>query len=237
MIARMRRCIAALLAAASFFAAPALAQTRDPAAVAEARTLYAAGLEAVGDGRWSDALAAFRRSYELSGAPPALFNAGLALRALGRAREARDVFAEVLDALPAGESDARREAEAMLIETAARVGHLSIEEVPPVPDVTLHLDGAPVEGGGRSVDLEIDAGDHAIIVTAPGHRPFEWRGSVTDGGRVRVRVVLEAEAIDPVPWILVGTGAAVAIAVAIIVGVVVASESEVFQLTSPMRMP
>src|SRR5690349_16572585 len=104
-------------------AQPAEAQEAPPP---EAREAYEAGLAAMDNGRWADALAAFRRSYEIFPAAPALFNQGVVLRSLGRLREARDTFARLLDQHPDLSDEARAAANEMGAEVAERIAALEV---------------------------------------------------------------------------------------------------------------
>jgi hypothetical protein len=190
--------------------------------VARARELYASGLAAIDDSRWADALGIFRESYTLSPTTPALFNVALVLRALGRVRESRDTFAQLLGAL--GEADPiHSAASVMRAEAASRVVALILEGLPARGVGRLRLDGSLVlDPGTRPFVLEADPGTHALAVDAPGYDPFEWRGELRDGQRERVHVVLEEPGAPIWPW-LAGGGALVATAV--LVAVLVATRN------------
>src|SRR5688500_19004116 len=64
--------------------------------VDQEREHYVRGLEAARREAWSDAVVHFRLSYELSGTSASLYNLAVALRALGRHRDARDAFDRLL---------------------------------------------------------------------------------------------------------------------------------------------
>jgi tetratricopeptide (TPR) repeat protein len=177
-----------------------------------ARGHYERGVEAIEDARWSDALAEFQRSYEIWPTPPALFNAGLALRALGRVREARDVFSALLEQHPDADAAIRAEAEELERTTSQRIGRIEIAGLPPPSSsLRIRLDGVPHEdGGARPLRLEVDPGDHALVVSQSGYDSFEWDGVVDDGGRERIQVRLERSGVPVWVWIVAGAGALVA---------------------------
>jgi hypothetical protein len=54
------------------------------------------------------------------------------------------------------------------------------------------LDDAPLEPSAVTEPHEVDAGDHTLVVRAPGYVPFQWRKSLSDGERASVEVVLRA---------------------------------------------
>lgn len=177
-----------------------------------AREHYQRGLQAIEDGRWADALEAFQESFRAAPTLPALFNQAVALRALGRMREARDTFARILQDYPDAEELARLSADMMGREANMRIARLEVGGLPePDPELQLRLDGAPIEDSGeRPLVLEVDPGEHTLAVNAPGYELFEWLSDVDDGERVFVRVRLESEGIPIWPFIAGGVGLAIA---------------------------
>ena len=201
-----------------------------------ARALYELGTEAAEAHRWADALSSFEQSYALSGASPALYSIGFALRVLGRFREARDAFDQLLTLHPEVEPSIRQEAERLRQEVAARVAVLSLVGLPdPPPLASVRIDAETVaDDGERPLNVETDPGHHVLLVELAGHEPFEWDGNVAPGDRQAVQVALaprdEGGTIDdggedgdllsrPAFWIAVG--AAAALAAGIVVGVLV----------------
>jgi hypothetical protein len=215
-----QRIVALAIALGALSPSMAAAQRQRDPAIAEARELYAQGLELVEDGRWADAMEAFRRSYELSAAPPALFNLALALRALGRVREARDRLAE-LGRLEGIEPTIGDVANVLRLEAASRVAILTIEGLPSVDGLELRLDGASIDDGARPLRLELDPGEHALSVSAPGYAAFEWQRDVDDGEEIDVDVELRVVEPEIWPWIVVGGAGAALVVVAVAIGVAV----------------
>jgi tetratricopeptide (TPR) repeat protein len=56
------------------------------------------------------------------------------------------------------------------------------------------LDGLPIDLAESTTGREVDAGQHELMVTAPGYARFRWTGSLVDGERVSVDIVLRPEA-------------------------------------------
>lgn len=193
------RCIAVLtlVCAVSLGAAPAAAQLSD-ADRDEARALFAAGQAAVDAGRWTDALTAFQRAYELTHVPSALFNAAFALRALGRYREAATAFEELLG-LSATRDDMRAEATTYLEEVRGRLATIRLLGLPDAGEgAMVRLDATPVaDDGTRPLDVHADPGHHALDVAMPGFDRFEWTGDLADG-EVRTLAVELFPAATPV---------------------------------------
>lgn len=194
------------------------------AALQEARALFVTGSSAVEAGRWADALQSFERSYELSGVSAALYNAATALRSLGRHRDARDAFLQLLSAHPDLDANMRREAEARRAEEAARVAVLSLAGLPVDGELQVRFDNVAVpDNGERPLEVEADSGPHALRVDLPRHRPWLWEGRLRDGQYTTLDVNLELAPVEvetqsifasPVFWIITGAvvlaGAAVA---------------------------
>lgn len=172
-------------------ASPASAQNE----VAEARALFQAGEAAVEAGRWADAVDSFRRAYELSNVPAALFNLGYALRALGRHREARDAFAELLREHPRFDRELREEARRYRAEAETRIAILLLQGLDAHTRYALRFDGRPLtDDGRRPVSLEADPGAHTLTVRLGDRPPFVWEGDVSPGARLEIDVEFPAVA-------------------------------------------
>jgi len=174
-----------------------------------ARALYVEGGEQVAEGRWADALDAYEQSYRLSGIPAALFNAATTLRSMGRHRDARDLFRQLLE-LPDLDAQTRSDAEQRLREESGRVALILLVGLADAPDATVALDGRDLPGPPDDpLELETDPGEHAVAVLREGYAP--WRRALTleDGGRETLRVELEpldTEQVweSPILWTIVG---------------------------------
>lgn len=222
----------------SVLPAPVAAQAEEDTseeAEPDAREAFARGSEAASEERWADSERWFRRAYELSGVSSALFNQAVALRALGRHREARDAFRRLLgeDIDPSVRETARE----LMEQSAARVASLRLQGLDPDTEHGVQLDGEPREDDRRRpLVLETDEGTHSVLVVRSGYEPFTWTGRVEPGGMVSVPVELQAlpehrvvvrETVrentsvfeEPAFWIIIGVVLA-ATAAAITTGVV-----------------
>lgn len=230
-----RVALASFFFSAALFAAPqARAQapqcTPTDAELEEAQALFIAGAAAVDAGRWADAISSFERSYALSCRVAALYNLAMALRALGRHREARDTFdrlvrdhADIPDELRQTVANFRR-------EEANRVAVLELAGIDPAVSPDVSFDGRAVpDVSSRPIRIETDAGAHSLVARIPEHQPFVWEGELVDGQREAVDVSFEpivvAEGVDP--FAIIGPIlAAVAIGVGIGLGVYFYDEAQ-----------
>jgi hypothetical protein len=182
------------------FSLPALAEPHtwkaplaepSTAAVQEAKALYIAGNRAVEQGRWSDALTNFEKSYSLSGVPAALYNVATTLRAIGRHVESRDAFTQLLAKHPTLDPDIKAQAEKLLAEEKAKVATASLDGVP--NKARIYVDGHEVtDDGARPLNLEVDPGKHSLRVEDPRSKPFTWDGAFSDGEKKTISVKLVA---------------------------------------------
>ncbi len=183
----------------------------------EGRRLFIAGTQAVEAGLWADAIESFERAYELTNAPSALRNVALALRALGRHREARDAFERLLREHTL-DPETRRDLETLRAEEAARLGALVVEGLDDAEAAILHLDGAALaDTGARPLELELDPATHVLVAERVGFQRFVWEGEISEGARRRVEVVfapLVAPADDTWWHVLLASSAAVLVGVA-----------------------
>ena len=174
-----------------------------------ARELYVEGGRQVEEGRWADALSAYEESYRLSGIPAALFNSATTLRSMGRHRDARDLFRQLLD-LPDLDEETRTSAEQRFREESGRVALILLVGLGEAPDATVALDGRDLPGPPDDpLELETDPGEHAVSVLREGYAPWRQALTLEDGQRETLRVELEpidTEEIweSPILWTIVG---------------------------------
>ncbi|MBX3246995.1 MAG: hypothetical protein KF901_07430 [Myxococcales bacterium] len=165
------------------------------AALREARERYVEGTDLAAEGRWADALEAFTVAYERSGVAAALFNVATTLRSLGRHRDARDAFDQLLSGHPEADPEMRADATRLRTEVAVRVALVLIGGVPREPGLELWIDGARrALDDARPVVAEVDPGPHALRLELDRHAPWLWEGTLGDGERL----ALEAD-LTPLP--------------------------------------
>jgi len=208
----------------------------DADAMAEARRLYQLGTEAVEGHRWSDGLAYFEESYALSGVHAALYSIAFTLRVLGRVRDSRDAFDQLMSDHPDLPDELRVDAERYRQEVASRVSVLAVAGIPEAPTPSVTFDGAAAtDDGARPLVLETDPGEHALRIEVEGLSPFTWQGSLERGERLFLDAVFEDEGApaiwsSPLFWIAVG---AAVVAAGVVTGIVLYEGAQLDPRTSP----
>ncbi|MBX3275216.1 MAG: hypothetical protein KF729_33430 [Sandaracinaceae bacterium] len=238
-----RRLVASLLFCLCSVGLSARAQTdarlscaREPSNEAEARALFVAGVAATNQERWADAIPSLRRAYELSCHSSALYNLGYSLRALGRHREARDAFAQLLSDHTDLPGELRDNAVRYLDQERARVAVLELLDIEPDLRPRIIFDGREVpDEGARPVRIETDAGTHALALRLDGHEPYLWNGELADGQNlpILVRFVPLATGGGDFEWgwIVLGVVAAAVVAGAIGLGVALQDAAQLAPLS------
>jgi hypothetical protein len=191
-----------LAAFALLLAAPAQAQEpRD-----EAREQFSRGAMLVKEAKWSEALAAFERSFALVPHPVTLYDIGACERALGSYARARRTFERTRELDRAATSgvlpdSARSDIDAFLSEIAAILVTVDVRLAP--PEATIAVDGRPLEttaegpvptstaglaapGPGLPAPaphfrLEVDPGAHVLVLARPGFRDIVLRQTFAKG--------------------------------------------------------
>ena len=214
----------AVVAVTALLLAPCPADAQEeveaPAATSPEAQAFLAGTQAIDEGRWADALEHFREAHRLTGSPVALFNVGFALRALGRAREARDAFDAVVAAADAPE-DIRADALALRTEVARTIATVAFHGVDD-PRADLRVDGRDVEQPPPWT-LEVDPGAHTASVRLATYEIWDWSDELAPGSRTDVLVDLRPAppaggtnlVEEPWLWIVVGVVVLAGVGVAI----------------------
>ncbi len=155
----------------------------------EAVALAEAGELAAENGRWADAVVAFRRAYGISPAYTLLFNLGYALRALGNYRESRNTFQRLLEDHDDVPPDIQEAARTVMAEVDERVVRISLRGVVQDANQEVYLDGRNVDDfGERPLVIETDPGERSLSLRRAGYEDFSWRGSVAPGERISLMV-------------------------------------------------
>ncbi|MBL8683885.1 MAG: PEGA domain-containing protein [Myxococcales bacterium] len=215
---------------------------------AEARAAFEAGVAALTDERYADALRHFQRSYDVRRAASAALNLGVTLRALGRLVEARQRFNEFLELANEAQHERHdREVAQFIADIGRRVGRVRIAVVEPAGARVL-IDGRRAARDERD-EVVVDPGEHRVEAVLAGYDTAIQTVSVESGQvndvqlRLR-RAVIEQRVIvtqptppsrsggiwtSPVFWVVIGV--AVTAAVAIPVTVAVTSQPEIPRLS------
>ena len=176
----MRRCAlytAAVAAALSLAPAGASAQKAAPGTgaakapsgdVARARALFDKGISLSDEGKWTDALDAFKESDTLVPSAKVRFNMGASLRALGRYVEAKRLLSKLFaeeDGFKL-KPDLRANAQKMLDEVDAKVVVAHVTVLPAAAKLEIDGDAGQLDATGAT---ELDPGKHVFVVSAEGY--------------------------------------------------------------------
>ncbi|MEZ4410430.1 MAG: PEGA domain-containing protein [Polyangiales bacterium] len=177
-------CVFALALAAP---TPAFAQTPPTTEAPAARAAFDEGVAHARADRWEAALAAFARSRARVDRPGTALNVALALRHLGRLREARQALRECL-AMPetSAEADIARDAALLLNVVNDAIATLTLSAA--VTPLTVRVDGEIAQDPRV---IELDPGAHRVEVSSPGHVPRAFTLDLAPGARVSRAVDLE----------------------------------------------
>jgi len=203
-----------LAASLALLASPSHAQAPAPA-TEEARAQFVIGADLVKDAKWSEALAAFERSFALVEHPVTLFDIGACERALGSYARARRTLMRARELDAAGTrgklpSSARADIDAFLAEIAAILVTVDVHLEP--PSATIAVDGRPLDattdgepptltaglaspGPGRAPPrgdfrLELDPGAHVLVLSRPGFEDVVRRETFAKGRPASLDLVL-----------------------------------------------
>jgi hypothetical protein len=177
---------------------PAAAQD-DPNAEAKAaaRALANQGFKHAQEGRFDDAIAAFREAEQRFHATTILLELARTHVRAGQLIEARAVYRSIVEEqltnyAPPDFFEAQKNAKPELDALGPRIPALRIVvEGAPSRDVKVSIDGAPVPGfTGQSFPL--NPGRHVIVVTAPGRLPAEREVLLLEGIKQPVVIQLKA---------------------------------------------
>ncbi len=190
--------VATTTAATTAITAPARADDN-----AEARVYFERGNRALTQGMNArgarrtrlieEALAAYVQSLSIVRSRNVVYNAGVALEALGRDEEAFVYFREYLGYSDLSDEE-RREATQKLNAIRTRVAVVMVTSTPEGADVRIdRRDLAPV--GETPLEVAVDEGDHTIYVSAEGYTAGEAQVHGNAGQRENVTLTLRAQPI------------------------------------------
>jgi hypothetical protein len=174
------RPLLSLLAFASMsaLAEPALAQSGDSAALAEA--LYRQARELMSEGRHAEACPKLAESQRLDPATGTLLNLAACHEAMGKLATAWLEYGEgLLSARRDQREDRVRYVEERLKELEPRLSMftVTVDQAADAPELEIRLNGALIGAAARGVPAPVDPGTHVIEAKAPGKKP--WRHEFT----------------------------------------------------------
>jgi hypothetical protein len=182
-----RRTTSALLLASALLApAQAWAASKKDAAAADA--LFRAGRKAMEASAFGEACPKFAESNRLDPAVGTLFNLANCEEKIGKLAEASTHFREVLELLPP-KDDRAPSARAHLATMAPRLSRLTLVIPPGEPDtLAVSRDGVGLGAAAIGVATVVNAGDHEVTATAPGHADAHLHLTIAEGERREIAV-------------------------------------------------
>jgi serine/threonine-protein kinase len=165
--------VVALAALASCIAAPVVARAQSKDDVARADALFQAAKALTDAGRYADACAKFAESKRLAPGLGVTLYLADCYEHIGRTASAWTEFLAA-EGLAKERNDKRAEVahqHAQALEP--KLDRLTITVAPTVPQANLSIlrDGVPVPREELGLAVPVDPGDHAVVVSAPGHAP------------------------------------------------------------------
>ena len=169
---------ALLLAAALLTPTRVLAQPGD---ATTASSLFLAGRRAMDANDYAQACPQFAESYRLDPAIGTLFNLANCEDKIGHLADASTHFRSVLEQVPT-KDDRAPIARARLAAIEPRLSHLTLSLDPDQPaGAAVARDDVPISPAALGVSLAVNAGDHDVVVTAPGREPARTRITMKEG--------------------------------------------------------
>ena len=173
---------------------------------AAARALALEGIKLADAGRCEEAIERLMRAERLRHAPVVLGRLGECQIARGRLVEGTETLRRMLrEPLPPSPPDvvlgARERAQGVLDKTKNKIGALNIVVQGPddVSNVSVVVDGQPMNVALLEVDRPTDPGDHLIEAVAPGFMTASTHVTVGAGSRQRVVIELVPDPHAPAP--------------------------------------
>jgi hypothetical protein len=195
---RIGPAVLASIACAPLLVAPATAAAQSDAAIAE--QLFRDGRTLLEAGKTDEACDKFAASQRLAPAIGTQLNLALCRERQGRTATAWSLYVDVeVAAQRIGDGVRARYAHDHGAALASQLRKVVIEVPRPPPGMVVQLDGTQLPTGALGTEIPLDPGDHDLVVTAPGKKP--WEQSHLSLGpsatTAHVRVELEDEPLAP----------------------------------------
>jgi len=155
----------------------------------EAERHFQSGVQLFKEAKYAEALAEFERAYEISPQPLVLYNIAGCHRELSHYREAVSYYRRFLTegkdkVKPARLAAAQAELDGIL----ARIARVTVTVTPGVSDVSLILDGTPIDQ--PEMPLILPPGEHRLVARAAGRTESERSLRVASGDEIAVELKL-----------------------------------------------
>jgi hypothetical protein len=175
-----RRCL--VTAAALFYAVAAHAEP-SAADIASARRLFSEATELRRAGQWSDAAAKLREAIAIKETPGLRFHLAHCEEQMGHLLEARDDYdrADALMRNGVAAPDVAALLEPARVALRERIPTLVVRAPADARAVGLTIDGEMIATEQLGTPIQLDPGDHTIIVTAASRDPFRLELTLAEG--------------------------------------------------------
>ena len=174
--------------------APAWSQDGPPptrAQIKKAKNLFTLGNQSFKDGRYSDALASYRSSFELVERPRTLFNIAVCRDRLGDLEGGFVDYQRFLATAQERDADLVERARTRVAELQASLTlKVVITSSPAGAAIHLGPDAESPVAGRTPATLELKLGQHSLYLVAAGHSPVAAKVEVTAGTPARLDVTL-----------------------------------------------
>jgi serine/threonine-protein kinase len=192
--------VGSLVATSSAWADPS------PSDKAASDVLFKDAKKLIDEGRFNEACPKFEESQRLDPTPGTLLNLGDCYKSASPPRNASAWGAyRQAEAMARQRGDAaRQDGAALRAQTVEPLLSKVTIDVPPaarIPGLEVKWDGRPVGEGLFGSAFPVDAGEHAIVASAPGHKSWTGKGVVgANAATTNVAVpILPLGAPDPTP--------------------------------------
>jgi hypothetical protein len=189
----------AVLLLLAFLAPPAWADSGDAAA---AEALFSEGKRLMDEGKYADACPKLAASQRLDPGTGTLLNLATCYESAGQVASAWSTWLSAASsARTAGQSDRETLARERATALEPRLGRLTIvvpaEERP--EGLSVERDGVALSSATWGTALPTDAGDHRIVVKAPGYEPYETSVTVVDAQAAETTIPALVKLPEPPP--------------------------------------
>jgi hypothetical protein len=172
----------------------------------EAERHFQSGVALFKEAKYTEALAEFERAYEISPQPLVLYNIAGCHRELSQYSEAVAYYGRFLTEGRGKVKPARlTAAQAELDGILARIARVTVSVKPALSDVTLIVDGTPLDKA--QMPLILPPGEHRVVVRAAGRQEGERSVRVASGDEIAVDLELAELPPPPTPATTVATTA------------------------------
>ena len=196
---------------AGALSAPARAAEPTKAEIAVARQYFDAATAAENQGRWRDAIDQLDKAIAIKETAGLRYHLGFAKENLGMLVDAMLEYRRASGLIHSDTTsvDVERFIVPKLEEMRKRVPTLRVTLPPGTTGAHLQVDGAAVKPELLGNAIPLNPGTHALVVIAPGHRPFHAQITVNEGSAITQAAELVPEVVGsasapvapfPAPW-------------------------------------